>query len=263
MKTEVLFQIVKGHTGLITINHAEQRNAASASFRRGLREFFERFEGDNTLRVADLTPAVEKAFCGGMSLNELSAGGLNVPPRNFLPVISDNTFISKPLIVAVNGIAYAYGWLFAQMCDLCISSGHATFSISEAKVGRGMLWTAPLTRMLPRRLVMELLLTGVPISAQRAYDFVYVNALVPVGQLRTEASRMASAIAEYVPLTVRAPVNSSTFQVRWAARRACLRHIIYQPVYQSEDAVDSPSAFAKKRSQRWSGRLIPPFDFRR
>ena len=123
-----------------------------------------------------------------------------MPPRNFLPVISDNTFISKPLIVAVNGIAYAYGWLFAQMCDLCISSGHATFSISEAKVGRGMLWTAPLTRMLPRRLVMELLLTGVPISAQRAYDFVYVNALVPVGQLRTEASRMASAIAEYGPL---------------------------------------------------------------
>ena len=205
VKTEVLFQIVKGHTGLITINHSEQRNAASASFRRGLREFFERFEGDNTLRVADLTPAVKKAFCGGISLNELSAGGLNVPPRNFLPVISDNTFISKPLIVAVNGIAYAYGWLLAQMCDLCISCGHATFSISEAKVGRGMLWTAPLTRMLPRRLVMELLLTGVPISAQRAYDFVYVNALVPVGQLRTEASRMASEIAEYVPLTVRAP----------------------------------------------------------
>jgi len=255
VKNEVLYEIVNGHTALITINRAEQRNAANAAVRRGLRECFERFEGDDTLQVAVLTGAGEKAFCGGMDLKELSASGLGVLPRDFLPVIGDNLHISKPSIAAVNGIAYAGGWLFAQMCDLCVAADHATFGITEAKVGRGMPWAAPLTRMLPQRIVMELLLTGAPLSAQRAYDLGYVNALVPVGQLRTEALRMASAIAENAPLTVRAArelVYLSGEMGRSAGLRAA--HHLFEQVYRSEDAIEGPRAFSEKRAPRWSGR---------
>ena len=69
--------------------------------------------------------------------------GLRVPPRGMLPVLGDVEHVSKPMIAAVNGVAYAGGWLFAQMCDLCIAADHALFGITEAKVGRGMPWAAP------------------------------------------------------------------------------------------------------------------------
>ena len=62
------------------------------------------------------------------------------------PVLGDNCDITKPMIAAVNGVAYAGGWLLAQMCDLCVAADHAKFAITEVKVGRGMPWAAPLHR---------------------------------------------------------------------------------------------------------------------
>lgn len=255
MNHEVLFEVVDGHTALITINRPDQRNAANAAVRSGLRECFERFEHDSSLRVAVLTGAGEKAFCGGMDLKELSSMGLGVPPRDFLPVIGDNLHISKPVIAAVNGIAFAGGWLFAQMCDLCLAAEDATFGITEAKVGRGMPWAAPLMRMLPQRIVMELLLTGNPLSARRAFEFGYVNAVVPLDRLRTETLRLAATIAANAPLTVRAArelVYLSSEMGRSAGLRAA--HHLFEPVYCSDDALEGPRAFAAKRPPVWQGR---------
>ena len=255
MTDEVIFEVVDGHTAIITINRPEQRNAASQAVRSGLREAFERFDRDEALAVAILTGAGEKAFCGGMDLKEMAASGLGVPPRDFLPVIGDNLHVGKPVIAAVNGVAYAGGWLFAQMCDLCIASEHAVFAITEAKVGRGMPWAAPLVRMLPQRVVMELLLTGAPLSARRACELGYVNAVVPANQLRTEARRMAATIATHAPLTVRAArelVYLSSEMGRSAGLRAAAH--LFDSVYRSEDAAEGPRAFAEKRPPRWRGR---------
>lgn len=255
MEDEVLFEVIDGHIALITINRPDQRNAANLAVRRGLRDCFERFEREAALRVAILTGAGEKAFCGGMDLKELSATGLGVPPRDFLPVIGDNLHVTKPVIAAVNGVAFAGGWLFAQMCDLCVAAEHATFGITEAKVGRGMPWAAPLVRMLPQRVVMELLLTGNPLSARRAYELGYVNALVPADRLRAEAIRTAETIAANAPLTVRAArelVYLSNEMGRSAGLRAA-QHL-FERVYLSEDAIEGPRAFAEKRSPLWTGR---------
>ena len=100
---------------------------------------------------------------------------------------------------------------------------HAVFGITEAKVGRGMPWAAPLTRMLPQRVVMELLLTAQPLTAQRAYELGYVNAVVPVAQLRETALRMATTIAANAPSRSRPHGNWSISRPRWAARRPCVR----------------------------------------
>ncbi|MFO1082354.1 MAG: enoyl-CoA hydratase-related protein [Reyranellaceae bacterium] len=251
---DVLFE-VEGAVAIITLNRPAQRNALSSGIRQGLAEAWRRLEADAGLRVAILTGSGDKAFCAGMDLKEAAATGLKVPPRDFLPVLGDNVHVSKPVIAAVNGVAYAGGWLLAQMCDLCIASETATFAITEGKVGRGMPWAAPLVHMLPQRIVMELLLTAQPLRARRACELGYVNAVVPPERLRAAALEMAATIVANAPLTVRAAremVYMSTEMGRSAALRA--GRALFEPVYLSDDAQEGPRAFAEKRPPRWQGR---------
>jgi enoyl-CoA hydratase/carnithine racemase len=190
-----------------------------------------------------------------MDLKEASLTGLKVPPFGFIPTLGDSVQVSKPTIAAVNGLAMAGGWLFAQMCDLCVAAEHATFAITEAKVGRGTPWAAPLIHMLPQRIMMELLLTGEPMSAQRLYELGYINHVVPAAELLQRSLAVAERIAANAPLTVRACralVYSSTEMGRSAALRTGDR--IFEPVYLSEDAQEGPRAFAEKRSPVWKGK---------
>ena len=92
----------------------------------------------------------------------------------------------------------------AQFGDLCLASSTASFAISEAKWSRGAPWAAPLTRMLPRRVLAELLLTAQPISAQRAYEVGLVNEVVEPEQLVPRAWEVARTIADNAPLSVTA-----------------------------------------------------------
>ena len=73
------------------------------------------------------------------------------------------------------------------MCDLCVAAKGARFGITEAKVGRGFPWAAPLGHMIPQRIMMEIVLTGKPISAQRAYEIGLVNRLAEPDQLMPAA----------------------------------------------------------------------------
>jgi enoyl-CoA hydratase len=142
------------------------------------------------------------------------------------------------------------------MCDLCVASDHAQFGITEAKVGRGMPWAAPLAHMLPQRVMMELLLTGAPMTAQRAHELGYVNAVVPLAAAAAaRALAMARTIAANAPLTVKAArelVYLSTEMGRSAALRAA--YPLFESVYLSDDAQEGPRAFAEKRAPRWTGR---------
>jgi enoyl-CoA hydratase len=255
LSDEILYEVVDGGVAIVTIHRPEQRNAINRGVIEGLRKAWKQLEGDASVRVGILTGSGEKAFCAGMDLKEAAATKLRVPPRDFLPVLGDNEHVTKPVIAAVNGLAYAGGWLLAQMCDLCIAADHAVFGITEAKVGRGMPWAAPLGRMLPQRVMMELLLTGQPMTAQRAHALGYVNDVVPVAQLRDRALEMARTIAANAPLTVKAArelVYLSTEMGRSAGLRAA--HHLFESVYLSEDAQEGPRAFAEKRPPKWTGR---------
>jgi enoyl-CoA hydratase len=205
--------------------------------------------------VAILTGAGERAFCAGMDLKEASATGLKVPPRGFIPTLGDAIQVSKPTIAAVNGLAVAGGWLFAQMCDLCVAAEHATFAITEARVGRGTPWAAPLIHMLPQRIMMELLLTGEPLGAARLQQLGYLNDVVSAARLLPRSLELAERIAANAPLTVRAAralVYAATECGRSEALRAGDR--LFEPVYLSEDAQEGPRAFAEKRPPVWRGR---------
>ncbi|HEV8717341.1 MAG TPA: enoyl-CoA hydratase-related protein [Candidatus Binatia bacterium] len=101
----------------------------------------------------------------------------------------------------------------------------------------------------------EILLTGNPISAQRAYEIGFVNHVVPAEQVMPKALEIAETIAENAPLTVAAAkemVYLATDMGRLAGLEAA-RHL-FAHVYRSEDAQEGPQAFAEKRKPQWKGR---------
>jgi enoyl-CoA hydratase/carnithine racemase len=255
MSDAVLFEAREDGIAVITLNRPEARNALGKDIRAGLFAAWERFEHDTKLRVAILTGSGEKAFCAGGDLKEMTELHLTIPPRDMFPVPGDNIELTKPTIAAVNGVAFAGGWMIAQACDLCVASTRARFAITEVKVGRSSPWAAPLIHMIPQRIMMEIVLTGKPISAQRAYEIGLVNRLSEPDGLMAAALALADEILDGAPLSVMAAremVMLSTEMGREAALRAA-RHVS-EYVYRSDDAQEGPKAFAEKRRPQWKGR---------
>jgi enoyl-CoA hydratase len=255
MDDAVLFDAREDGIAVITLNRPEARNALGEDIRAGLFAAWQRFEQDPALRVAILTGAGDKAFCAGGDLKEMTELRLAVPPRAMFPVPGDNIELTKPTIAAVNGVAFAGGWMIAQACDLCVASTRAQFAITEVKVGRSSPWAAPLIHMIPQRIMMEIVLTGKPITAQRAYEVGLVNRLAEPEGLMAAALAMATEILDGAPLSVQAAremVMLSTEMGRTAALRAA-RHVS-ERVYRSEDAQEGPKAFAEKRRPQWKNR---------
>lgn len=254
MSDAVLFDARADGIAIITLNRPEQRNALGKDIREGLRAAWRRFEHDDDLRVAILTGAGEKAFCAGGDLKEMVETKMAVPPRDMFALPYDTIELSKPTIAAVNGAAFAGGWMIAQACDLCVASTNAQFAITEVKVGRGSPWAAPLIHMIPQRIFMEIVLTGKPISAQRAYEVGLVNRLAAPEELMTVALALAGEILEGAPLSVKAArdtVMLATEMGRSAALQAA--RTVSEAMYNSEDAQEGPRAFAEKRRPNWKG----------
>jgi enoyl-CoA hydratase len=255
MSDAVLFEARPDGIAIITLNQPETRNCLSKAIRDGLFAAWERFERDPALRIAILTGSGEKAFCAGGDLKEFTELGLTVPPRDMFAVPYDTIELSKPTIAAVNGLALAGGFMIAQACDLCVASTNAKFAITEVKVGRSSPWAAPLIHMVPQRIMMEIILTGKPITAQRAYEVGLVNRLAEPGQLMTAALELAAEVLAGAPLSVKAgreTVMLATEMGRSAALQAA-RHASVA-TYESEDAQEGPRSFAEKRPPNWQGK---------
>jgi enoyl-CoA hydratase/carnithine racemase len=255
MADEVVHYRVERAVAWLTIDRPEARNALNAAVRAGLFGGVERFNADDEARVLVLTGAGDRAFCAGADLKEMAELGMEVPPADYVPIFGRNVEVTKPTIAAVNGVAYAGGFLLAQMCDLCVAADHARFAITEAKVGRGAPWAAPLPWLIPPRVALEILLTGEPLEATRAHQVGLVNRVVPLAELVTATQALAETIAANAPLSVAA----AKAMVTAAAQRAQQELLddadrIWEPVYRSEDAQEGPRAFRERRPPRWAGR---------
>jgi enoyl-CoA hydratase/carnithine racemase len=250
----VRYEVVNG-VAWLTIDRPEARNALSAAVRAGLFAGARRFNDDDSARVLVLTGAGDQAFCAGGDLKEMADTALQVPPPDFLPQFGRNLEVAKPTIAAVNGVAYAGGFLLAQNCDLCVAAESARFAISEVKVGRGAPWAAYLSWLVPPRIALQILLTGDPLSAARAREIGLVNEVVPDAELRDYVQAMAEGIAANAPLSVLAGKQTAYLSTRLPKDQAFEEaERIWEPVYLSQDAQEGPAAFRDKRRPVWTGR---------
>jgi enoyl-CoA hydratase/carnithine racemase len=252
MSDEILYEVRDG-IAWMTINRPEARNALNKVARDAIGAHFESFAADDEAKVLILTGTGDKAFCAGADLKEMADSGMRVPPKNILVYLQRTLKVDKPIIAAVNGLAYAGGFQIAQMVDLVIAAEHAQFAITEARVGRGAPWAAPLPWIIGPRVAMELLTTAQPISAQRAYEVGFVNRVVPADKLLEEAENLARAIADNAPLSVRAGKNMvyQSASHGWEAGLDAADEL-WEHVYLSEDGQEGPRAFREKRKPVWT-----------
>lgn len=254
LETAVSYDVRNG-VAWLTINRPEARNALNKAVRDGLYAGIRRFNDDESAQVLVLTGAGDKAFCAGGDLKEMADVALTVPPVDFVPQFGRNIEVTKPVIAAVNGIAYGGGFLLAQTCDLVVAADSARFAVSEAKVGRGSPWAAPLAWLIPPRIAMEILVTGDPISAARAYEVGLVNRVVPLADLEASTQELAERIVANAPLSVLAAKATVRLCAEHPMREAYeAAERLWEPVYLSADAQEGPAAFRDGRKPRWSGR---------
>ena len=255
MSAAVATYAVRNSVAWLTMNRPEAANALNAELRVALTDGFQRFAADVDAAVLVLTGAGEKAFSAGGDLKEMAGTELQVPPVDFVPQPGRTLAVDKPVIAAVNGVAYGGGFLLAQSCDLCVAADHARFAITEARWGRGSPWAAPLPWLIPPRVAMELLLTALPIDAARALAVGLVNQVVPAEELAQAAQTLGEAVAANAPLSVRAGkamVYAAAGRRRedaWEEAEA-----LYHAAYLSADALEGPRAFREKRPPIWQGR---------
>ena len=255
MMTEEVLVDVNDGIMTVTLNRPKARNAANKALAEGVAAAMDRLDSDDSIRVAILTGA-GGTFCSGMDLKAFVSGETpNVEGRGFAGLTEATP--RKPLIAAVEGYALAGGLELAISCDLIVAADDAKFGIPEVK--RGLAAAAggliKLPRQIPKRLAMELALTGDFISAQRAFDIGLINEMVPAGTALEAAKALAARIVANGPLAVAISKQVILQSEDWSGDDMWQKQQeLTMPVFTSEDAIEGSVAFAEKRAPNWKGK---------
>lgn len=252
----------RDHILLVTLDRPEARNAVNGEVSTLLGRALHEADTDPEIRVVVLTGTGDKSFCAGADLKALSKGEDIFPADNrewgFAGMMQHP--VSVPVIAAVNGTALGGGCEISLASDLVVAAEHAVFGLPEVK--RGLVAAAGgafrLPQQVPHRVAMEMLLTGEPITAERALELHLINRVVPAEQLLDTALELAGVIAANAPLSVQA-TKRVALGITGGARPgedALWAHSDTEmiTVMTSEDAAEGPIAFAEKRAPVWKAR---------
>ncbi|MGH0002996.1 crotonase/enoyl-CoA hydratase family protein [Pseudovibrio ascidiaceicola] len=208
MKKLVLFE-VRDRIALLTLNRPQKLNALNYQTNDRLLELLNRIEDDPKISAVILTGAGERAFSAGGDIHEFSQSvtkGTDVAVKEFVgrgqTMTSRIENFTKPIIVAVNGIAFGGGCEITEAAHLAIASDRAVFAKPEINIGIPPTFggTQRLPRLAGRKRALELLLTGDPFGPERAYELGLINKVVAHGDLLPEAFALAERILRHSPL---------------------------------------------------------------
>lgn len=245
----------RGHSGrilLIRLDRDAKRNAMDREMTLALDAALNTLDDDDTLWAGVLT-GNGRAFSAGSDLSD--------PDRNHTERGGPYGLIRrqrrKPLIAAVDGLAYGGGFEMVLACDLVVASKRASFALPEVKRGLLALYGGVFrgARALPLNLARELVLTGEPIDAERATALGLVNRLCENGAALDAALELAERICANSPVAVRESLRVINQSIDASDALAWqLSAEAAAAVRASDDSREGIAAFLDKRPPRWSGR---------
>lgn len=254
----VLFE-QSGHLVTITLNRPEALNAINPPLGDALRHAFEEVRDNDSVWVAILTGAGDRAFSAGADLRWRSENEdkvRNPGAGTGGKVLSAEFACWKPVIAAVNGCAVGGGLELALACDVIVAAERARFGLPEPR--RGLMADGGgvhgLSRQIPLKLAMEMILTGQFIDARRAAEVGLVNRVVENDRLLPAAIQLAEAIMECSPKAVQAAKQAVVLGGRLSFEEAMISEFsLFRRLKESNDFTEGPRAFAQKRAPEWEG----------
>lgn len=255
--SEILVEKIGEHVALVTLNRPEVCNAVNATMARKMMRVIAQLEADAEVRVVIVTGAGGKSFCSGADLAEVANSGKNIAegPTGFAGFVYAER--KKPWISAVRGHALGGGTEIALACEMVVAGVSSRFGLPEVKrnlvPGAGGAYRLP--RSIPRVFANEIILTGEPVTAQRAFEFGLINYVVADDDVIPQALRLAKSVAGNAPLAVRESLrllrmaNDHTDE---EMARETLRTI--GRLMHTHDFKEGPRAFLERRAPEWTGR---------
>lgn len=250
----------RGGVALITLNRPRNLNAVNSALSTAVGAHLEHAEGDSNVQVVVIT-GNGRAFCAGADLKALSAGEDTGADGHSEWGFAGYTqhWITKPTIAAVNGFALGGGTEIVLASDLAVVDEKAALGLPEVK--RGLFAAAGgvirLQQQIPRKVALELALTGRPLSAHEGKELGLVNRVAASGTALDVALELAGQIAANAPLSIReskAMIHRTASSSDWGLDAWNWNAEAITRVFGSEDAKEGPLAFAEKREPRWVGR---------
>ncbi|MBB5051444.1 enoyl-CoA hydratase/carnithine racemase [Afipia massiliensis] len=253
-----------GSIAVLTLDSPKTRNALSEAMIAALHEAIDATRDDKSIRAVVIA-AKGPAYSSGHDLKELTARRSDADKgrayfSHMMKSCSDMmqaiVRLPKPVVAAVQGVATAAGCQLVATCDLAVASEQATFGTPGIDIG--LFCSTPmvaLTRNVPRKHAMHMLLTGEHVSAQRALELGLVNSVVPPGSERDAAIDLANKIAVKSAYTLK--VGKEAFY-RQADMNLADAYTYASQVMadnmMARDAQEGIGAFIEKRDPKWEDR---------
>ena len=260
----VLLRERDGEIALLTLNRPAARNSLSEDLLAALSDAWREIAGDRSIRAVVLA-AEGPAFCAGHDLKELTgrrsdADGGRAYFRHIMTTCSammqQIVNLPQPVIAAVQGVASAAGCQLVATCDLAIASRTAKFATPGVDIG--LFCSTPmvaLSRNVPRKLAMEMLLTGDMVTADRAAEIGLVNRVAAPGEERQAALALARQIASKSSYTVKIGKQAFYRQLELGLADAYnYASEVMTENMMARDAEEGICAFIDKRTPTWEDR---------